>query len=131
MSQIQCVTHTLLVSIKKNLSLLLKIRNELIKKGSQLNTVDDNVYSVGLYDVPQRFLRILKGQFILFLLLKLGSTEGTPYDKAGTGVCFPLAAALFTLHYISPPFVDFNYLFHPYKGDTTLTILNFLLKFNS
>ena len=98
MSKIQSVAHTLLIGIQKNLSFLFKIGNELIEQGSELQAVDHYVHSVCLDDIPQCFLRILERKLVLILLFKLRTAEGATYNKAGTGIGFPLTAALFTLH---------------------------------
>ena len=103
MSKIQTVADTLFVCIEKNLSFLFQIRNKFIKKSSELKSVNNHVNAVRFDNIPQRFLCILKSQLILFFLFQLCSAERTTYNQAGTSVCFPLAATLFTLHCISPP----------------------------
>ena len=104
--KIQRITHSLFIGIEKNLSFLLEIGNKLIEQSLELNTVDDYIHSVGLYDISQSLLCILESELILLFLLKLGAAERASYNKAGTCICFPFTAALFTLHYISPPFVE-------------------------
>ena len=105
--KIKCIAHTLLIRIKENLSFLFKIRYELIKQSPELQTVYHNIYAVSFDDIPQSLLGILKRKLIFIFVFKLSAAERATYDKICTGICFPFAAALFTLHCISPPFVDF------------------------
>ncbi len=45
---------------------------------------------------------------LYFFLFKLSTAERTVYDDTGTSVGFPLTAAMFTLHFFSPPSVEFQ-----------------------
>ena len=110
MSQIQCIGYSRFASVHEHLAFLLEVGNKLVQRCFQLKTVDYYVNSVGLYDVPQRFLRVLEGKLVFLFLFKLSSAERTAYDDTGTIVCFPFAAAMFTQHFISPPSLDLKTL---------------------
>ena len=106
MRQIESVAYACFIGIHEYLAFLLQIRDQFTEYSLELQTVDDNVNAVGLDYVSQRFLGILEYKLILFFLFKLFSAERTAYHDTGTSVCFPLTAAVFTLHLFSPPFRD-------------------------
>ena len=108
MGKIQSVAHSVFICIHKNLALLFKIRYKLVKSGFKLQSVKDHIHTICFDDVSQCLLSILKGELIFLFLLKLSTAERTAYDDTGTSVGFPLTAAMFTLHFSSPPSVEFQ-----------------------
>ena len=108
MSHIKSVADTLFICIKKRLSFLFEVGNVLIKQWAKLKTVHHYFKTVTFNDIPESLFGIVKGQSVLFLIVKLRTAERTFYYQTCPCIRFPFTSARFTLHQISPSFREFH-----------------------